>query len=252
MHDAMRRLVPALAALIAGALPLAGCGGGSHTTATSPKGAGTGSAVAHMTKSEALVLARAINLQPTDVAGFKATPPSGHETAKEKALGRELERCAHGAGEAHKLAEAKSDEFKREAGGLPQEVSSSVSVEQSPAYAEQDLKAIRSPLGQRCIVKLVNAALASKNLAGAKAGAASISEGTPPAGGTNGAFGLRLNVPITVQGVTVHAYFDFLGFIHGPEEVTLQSIGVNQPFPAATQEHLFGVLVQHAGAHAVQ
>lgn len=242
----MRRLLPGLAALGAGAL-LAGCGGSSHSSSSTTGTAG--SSPPSLTQAQAVAIARAVNLQPADVAGFKAIPPSGSETAQEKALSRELEKCAHAAGEAHKLAEAKSDEFKRAVRGLPQEVSSSVSIEQSPAYAEQDLKAIRSPRGQSCIVKLVNSALKAKNLGGAKAGAASISEGTPPAAGTNGAFGIRLDVPITVQGVTVQAYFDFLGFVHGSEEVTLQSIGVNQPFPAATQEHLYGELVAHARVH---
>ena len=77
----------------------------------------------------------------------------------------------------------------------------------------------------------------------------SIREGTPPAPGTNGAFALRVTLPISVQGVTVQSYFDFLGFVTGSAEVTLQSVGVNEPFPAATQEHLFGVLVQRARTH---
>ena len=70
-----------------------------------------------------------------------------------------------------------------------------------------------------------------------------------PAAGANGSFGLRLTLPISAPGLTVKAYFDFLGFVRGPEEVTLQSIGVGQPFPAATQEHLFGVLVGRASSH---
>jgi len=236
------RVAPILAALAVGAL-LAGCGGSSHPKTTSTSGAGA------VTKGQALALAQAINLKPADVAGFKAIPSSGHETPQEKALTRDLETCAGGAGEAHKLAEAKSDEFKREAKGLPQEVSSSVSIEQTPAYAEQDLKAIRSRRGQACIVKLVNEALKARHLAGAKVGAVSIREGTPPAPGTNGAFALRVTLPISVQGVTVPSYFDFLGFVTGSAEVTLQSVGVNEPFPAATQEHLFGVLVQRARTH---
>src|SRR5207302_11503587 len=151
MRAAMR-VAPILAALAVGAL-LAGCGGSSHPKTTSTSGAGA------VTKGQALALAQAINLKPADVAGFKAIPSSGHETPQEKALTRDLETCAGGAGEAHKLAEAKSDEFKREAKGLPQEVSSSVSIEQTPAYAERDLKAIRSRRGQACIVKLVKEAL---------------------------------------------------------------------------------------------
>jgi hypothetical protein len=249
MPRAMQMIVPAVAALSAGAL-LAGCGGSSKSTSTSgTTRATTNTTPAPLTKAQATALAQAINLQPADVAGFKAIAQSGHETASEKALGRELEKCAHGAGEAHKLAEVKSDEFKRELKGLPQEVSSSVSIEQSPAYAEQDLKAIKSPLGHRCIVKLVNAAFKGRNLAGAKVGSGSIAEGTPPAAGTNGAFGLRLALPISVQGITVTAYFDFLGFIHGPEEITLQSTGVNEAFPAATQERLFSLLVRRASSH---
>src|SRR4029077_20835025 len=103
--------------------------------------------------------------------------------------------------------------------------------------------------GQRCIAKLVNAALKARNLAGAKVGAVSIAQGTPPTPGTTGAFGLRLTFPLSVQRVSLRAYFDFLGFARGPVEVTLQSVGVGEALPAAIQEHLFGVLVARARAH---
>ena len=249
------RVAPTLAALGAGAL-LAGCGGSSHTTsASSAKSTTTSSATssssAPLTKAQAIALATALNLQPADVAGFRATPASPHESAQEKALTRQLEACAGAVGERFRLAEVRSYEFKRAVNGLPQEVSSTVSVEQAPANAEQDLNAIRSARGQRCVVKFVNAALKGKKLSGARVGAASIKEGTPPAPGANGAFGIQLDLPISVQGVTVHAYFDLLGFIRGPVEVTLQSVGVNEPFPASTQEHLFSVLVQRADSHSV-
>jgi len=247
MRGAMR-LAPTLAALGAGAL-LAGCGSSRAKTNSTPKAAAASGGGAALTKGRALALAQAIDLQPADVRGFRAIPQPGHESVQEKALAHELETCAGAAGEAHKLAEAKSAAFKREVNGMPQEVSSSVSVEQSSAYAQQDLTAIRSARGQRCIVKLVNAALRARNLGGAKVGAVSITQGTPPTAGTTGAFGLRLSLPISVQGVTVHAYFDFLGFASGPVEVTLQSVGVNEALPAAIQEHLFGVLVQRAKAH---
>jgi hypothetical protein len=237
-----------LVALGAGTL-LAGCGGGGHATSTSATTSTSSSSAPQMTAAQALALAQALNLEPADVAGFRATPASAHESAQEKALAGQLEACAGAVGPQYKLAEAKSDEFKRQVNGLPQEVSSTVSVEKLAAYAAQDLKAIRSRRGQQCIVKFVNAALKGKKLAGAHVGAASITEGTPPAAGTDGAFGIRLNVPISVQGLTVQAYFDFLGFTHGPEAVTLQSIGINEAFPAATQEHLFSVLVQRAKSH---
>jgi hypothetical protein len=248
------KVAPTLAALGAGVL-LAGCGGSGHksgtSTTTSTTTSTSSSSSAQLTSAQALALARALNLQPADVAGFRATPSSPHESAAERALARQLEACAGAVGERHRLAEAKSDEFKRAANGLPQEVSSSVSVESAPAYAEQDLRAIRSARGQRCIVKFVDAALKGRKLSGAHVGAASIKEGTPPAAGASGAFGIRIDLPISIQQLTVHAYFDLLGFIRGPVEVTLQSIGVNEPFPAATQEHLFGVLVRRAAAHPV-
>jgi hypothetical protein len=121
----------------------------------------------------------------------------------------------------------------------------------SPAYAEQDLRAIRSKRGQACVAKLVNKAFKGRNLSGASIGTVSVKEGAPPAAGTGGSFGLRLTLPISAQGITLSAYFDFLGFVHGAAEVTLQSIGVTRPFPAATQERLFRTLVQRASAHAV-
>jgi hypothetical protein len=44
---------------------------------------------------------------------------------------------------------------------------------------------------------------------------------------------------------------DILGFVYGPTEVSLLSFGVPEPFPAATEQHLFSLLLQRAKAHGI-
>jgi hypothetical protein len=246
-NAAMRRaqIVPAL---IAVAL-LAGCGssGGGKSSTTSQAAAnssGAGAAKA-LTKSEALALANALMLRASDApAGYKASPPE--KESKEDELGRKLTACAGGAGEAGQLADVKSDEFSREAGVVHLKVQSGVTVERTPALANQDLAAIRSERGKRCLSKFLDQYLRGKNYNGATIGPASVSEGTPPAPGTSGGFALRVVFQISYQGIKIPTYIDFLGFVSGPAEVTLFSLGVPEAFPAAIQQHLFGLLVQRS------
>jgi len=204
-----------------------------------------------MTKAQALALARALNLRRADVpSAYSASAPQS-SSAGEKAISRRLSACAGGAREADRLAEASSDTFKRQANGLPQEVSSNVSVERSPASVQQDLTAIRSSRGVACLSRFVNSMLAGKKVPGATIGKASIAQGTPPQAHTDGSVGLRVTVPFNVHGITLRLYIDLLGFAHGPEEVTLSSLGIGEPVAAATQQRLFTLLVHRASARAV-
>jgi hypothetical protein len=237
----MRRIY--LGGTCAALVLLAGCGSSSSKSASTSTGA---TSAATMTRSQAEAIANTLLLQPADVPGF--TGSAREQTAEDKQAGRELTACAGGAGEAHQLAEANSKEFKREVKGLPQAVSSAVSVLETPAYAEQDLRAIHSDRGHKCVIQFVEKAFARSLPSGSKVGAPSLSEGEQAAPGANGSFLVHLTIPLTVQGTTVNVYFDFVGFIRGHAEVRVNAYSLGEPFPKATGEHLFNVLLQRASS----
>jgi hypothetical protein len=89
----------------------------------------------------------------------------------------------------------------------------------------------------------------SMNGWGSRSGHVSDSSGSPPTPGTTGSFGLRISTPITLHHVSVPFYMDFLGFVYGPAEVTLASFSLPEPFPAATEERLFSLLLARAKMH---
>jgi hypothetical protein len=252
---------------IAGLLVACGSGGrkaatGGHTTAGEHAG-GRGSpagAATPMTRSQAIVFARAVNLTAADVPGFNAKAKHEHKsrTASEKSLERELQRCTGVGGElsAHSgLAEVSSKDFELEHNALQLSVSSEVSVARTAAIAAGELAAIRSGRVQRCLSHYLDLLLKyqllkeQKSHALASSISVSVVGGTPPAPGATGSFGWQVSATIAAHGVKLPIYYvDILGFVYGSAEVTLTSSGALKPFPAAIQEHLYWLLLNRAKA----
>jgi hypothetical protein len=201
-----------------------------------------------LTKAQAKAFARAVNLRAGDVPGFKVSSEAHeHETAGEKRLEREMLHCVGGAGFTDGLAEESSKGFKRETSAFAQSVSSGVTVMQTPALAAKELVAIRSEHVQACLSHYLDLLFKDlKHPRGATTSPVSISQATPPAPGTTGSFGWRITAAITERGVTIPFYMEILGFVDGPAEVTLLTSGVPEPFPTATEQRLFSLLVERA------
>jgi hypothetical protein len=244
-------------------VPLGACGTGGHSTAaatgrteattataTTPHGTrASGAPASPLTKSQAIAFARAVNLTAADVPGFTAAKRE-HDTSAEKQRERELVRCAGGLTANEKLLEISSAKFKR-GHEIPEvDVSSEVSVARTPALAEKELAAIRGPHARTCVSSYLDRLFKGKAFRGATVSPVSISSGTPPAPGATGSFAWRIEVRFTVRGIQIPLYFDILGFVYGPAQVSLFSSGLATPLPAATQEHLFSLLLQRAKAHS--
>jgi hypothetical protein len=203
-----------------------------------------------LTKAQAKAIAHAVKLRSGDVAGFKVSSEAHeHETAAEKRLEREMLHCVDGAGLNSGLAEESSKDFERETSAFAQSVSSSVTIMQTPALATKELVAIRSERVQTCLSHFFDLLFKDlKHPRGATTSPVSISQATPPAPGTTGSFGWRITAAITERGVRIPFYIEILGFVYGPAEVTLITSGVPEPFPAATEQRLFSLLVGRAKA----
>jgi hypothetical protein len=256
------RLLSGTVLLLGVAVLLGACGAGSHLTAATTGRAATTTptATAHtretsgglakpLTKNQAMTFARAVNMIAADVPGFTATKREHeHETAADRRFEHEMVRCAGTLSSNEKLVEVSSTKFKR-GHVIPEfSVSSEVSVARTPALAARELAAIRSKRARTCVSRYLDRLFKGRNFQGATIGPVSIVSGTPPAPGATGSFGWRIAVKFSVHGIQIPLYFDILGLVYGSAQVSLFSTGLAAPFPAATQQRLFSLLLERAKA----
>jgi hypothetical protein len=263
---ALMRPTAAIPVLVVSAALLAGCGGGGHPAVKTTRS--TSSSATKMTRggaqttpgapgsagesAQARAFASAVNLKASDVLGFHVSTEHQHRGAAEKRLEPELLRCVGGAGANRPVeasAEASSQDFELGVSILTESVSSQVTVARTPALAAKELDAIRGGHLQGCLSRYFNQLLKSQNLHGASIGPVVTKQGSPPAPGAGGSFGLRFTETLTLRGLRIPFYIDILGFVKGPAEVSLFTFGVPRPFPAALEERLFLLLLARAKAH---
>jgi hypothetical protein len=263
----MRRTAILLGLVLAGAL-LSACGKGAYTgaasTASVPAIGVTGTDGAHShgrrgsspTQAQALAFVHLVNLTAADVPGFTPSHKPEHESAAERRLQQQLRSCGGAVGTGalqHSrgmLAEASSPDFELKRGVLALSVSSEVSVAHTSAQAKAALATIRSPRVRGCFAHYLSELLKSQQHApGETVLGVSIASGTPPAPGTTGGFGWRVTARLTIRGIPISLYFDILGFVDGPSQVTLTSSGTVRPFPAKAQEELYSELLTRARTH---
>jgi hypothetical protein len=245
----MRRAI--LPLILAFGCLLSSCGSSSQTTSSAHVARPTSKAPSGQAPStqRALAFARAVNLTPADVPGFTPGETRQHDSPREKALERQMLRCAGAAGPAKAIAEQGSKDFELKHAILDFSVSSEVSVQASTTRASKGLSAIRGARARGCFSRYLQQSFAGQRIKGATLGPVSIQSGTPPAPGTSGSFGWRVTATFIVHNVKVPVYLDFLGFTVGPSEVTLLSTGLIRPFPAEVQQQLFTTLLSRAKAH---
>jgi hypothetical protein len=261
----MRRTAILLALVLSCAL-LAACGKGAYTGAASNPstagaapvhGANTAPHGRSPTHAQALAFARTVNLTAADVPGFTPSHKPSSESAAERRLQQQLRSCGGAVGaralqrSRGTLAEASSPHFELKRGILALSVSSEVSVAHTSAQAAATLAAIRSPRLRACFSRYLSSLLKSQRYPGATVLGVSIASGKPPAPGTTGGFGWRVTATLAVRGIHISFYFDILGFVDGPSQVTLTSSGTVRPFPARAQEQLYSELLARARAHSL-
>lgn len=254
-------LATALALLAFGGL-LSSCGKGEQSAsvrtvtvqaagqpAKAPSGSSAGGRAA---RAQALAFARAVNLRSGDAPGYRTAPPEAEQTSSSaKRQYQELQRCVGSGDEARPLVEQTSPTFERKASIAQVSVSSGVTVNSSVALAKKELEAVRRPHTRSCFSKFFKGLFAASASAhkGASVGPVSLESGTPPAAGTSGSFGWRVRTSLNVRTLHVPFDLDILGFFYGRSEIVLTSFGVAVPFPAATEQQLFLLLLSRAKAH---
>jgi hypothetical protein len=249
-----------LLALVSSCAPLSACGKGGYTGATSTTAGaiathGGGHRAGSPTRAQALAFAHAVNLTAADVPGFTPSHKPERETPAERRLQQQLRGCGGAAGAPTlqhaqgTLAEASSPHFELKRGILALSVSSEVTVAHTSADAAATLAAIRSPRLRACFSRYLSSLLKSQHYPGATVVDVSIASGTPPASGTTGGYAWRVTATLSIRTIHISLYFDILGFVEGPSQVTLTSTGTVRPFPAKAQEQLYSELLTRARAH---
>jgi hypothetical protein len=253
-----------LLALVPSCALLSACGKGAYpgaastaSIASAPHRAGEAPHTRAPTHAQAVAFARAVNLTAADVPGFTPAHKPKHESAAERHLQQQLRSCdAAVGGHAPRhtqgtLAEAGSPSFELRRGVLALNVSSEVSVAHTSAEAAATLAAIRSPRLRTCFSRYLSSLLKSQRYPGETVVGVSIVSGTPPAPDTTGGFGWRVTAKLAIRGIHISFYYDVLGFVDGPSQVTLESSGTVRPFPARAQEQLYAQLLARARAHSL-
>jgi hypothetical protein len=260
MAASMRRAA-AISTLAVSAVLLAGCGGSGHTTAkpntasaatkATPATSVPAVPVARAEEAKARAFAVAVNLRAGDLPGFHRSSAHEHASAAEKRLEPELAKCVGAAGGKREATEMSSKTYERGESIITQSVSSQVTVAHTTALAARELAAIRGGHLRSCLAHYLSQLLASTNLHGAKVGPVSTKQGSPPAPGTDGSFGLRFIETVTLHGLHIPFYVDILGFVKGRAEVSLFTFAVLRELPAALEEQLFSLLLERAKTHSV-
>ncbi|MGO9321544.1 MAG: hypothetical protein ACLQBY_12175 [Solirubrobacteraceae bacterium] len=258
--------MPAISVLLASGGLLAGCGSGGHAASTAARttrpstartapaggaGASRTTGAGPLARARAKAFARAVNLRAADLPGFRASSEREQHAAGEKRLERELVGCVGSAGASRGLVESGSGTFERHASIVSQSVSSEVTVAQTPAQAAKELAAFHSGRLTRCLSHYFTGLLGSQKYHGAIVSPVSTKQGSPPAPGATGSFGLRFRATVTLHAIAIPLYVDILGFVDGSAEVSLFATGIPAPFPAAIEEHVFTLLLKRAKTHKI-
>jgi hypothetical protein len=265
------RRLTAIATLIATAVVLAGCGGGGDranvttgavsTGAHAPSGSGSRPSKSRpLTRAQAIAFAHAVNLTSADLPGFTASSQREHTTPAGKRLEHEVLRCTGSSPSGgDQLVEVGSERFKLGHSPINFAVSSEVSVARGSSRTSRELTRVGGNRARACLSHYLNLLfreellkeLGHRAIARAISTSISISHGTPPSPGARGGFGWRIVATVTIHNVRLPFYFDILGFVYGPAEVSLESSGSLRPFPAKAQEHLYLLLLKRAETHGV-
>jgi hypothetical protein len=175
-----------------------------------------------------------------------ATKPEG--VSHEGGSDGEFSKCTGHPNSENQVADIHSPHFRAQASGETVTVQSSVSVFSSPAAAARDFAIVQTARGQACVTRLLKRSLSKLNSSRLRTGRATFTWATDHIPGTQGSFAIRVILPLhlTERRIIVPVYVDILAFASGPTEITLETLGLPQPVPTATETRLLTVLLRRA------
>jgi hypothetical protein len=191
-------------------------------------------AATSMTKTDAVAIARAINLTPGDMPGFSASPPTPN--TGDGRFGARFDRCAGTVPTSKATADVSSEGFERATQAGYDAVSSEVSVMPASALARKDLKAVGTKRARKCMAAAFSGQKASGGVKIVSAKVTSL-----PAPAANGV-AIRIKMRVSAQGVTVPMYTDILILRRGPVEAAIGWTSGPLPPVRAEEKRLVGIV----------
>jgi hypothetical protein len=246
----MKRQLPPAAtwcALVVAGSTLAGCGGGSGTSA-----AGASQTSAPITKAKAVAYADAVNLGAGDVPGMSIEAPKGEDPAPARPA-FEFARCFGGVSPAGRIVKIHSPVFSAGRAAHAQLVEASVEVWPTPGLAARNTATFLSPRGRACFLRFREASNRQLNQRGAgwlQRGRPTVATVPNPLPGVSQSFLRTIAQPLLRGGrIRLYLYHDVFTFISGPAEIELDATGFSHPVPSATEKRLLLLLLSRAKAN---
>jgi hypothetical protein len=228
---------------------LAGCGSGDTAAVLAPSAAGGA-----ITKAQAVVYARAVNLRATDLPRMNASSPE-HEGKAPTRLELALAHCDGEQNPTHRVLNRVSPTFtsptEDEGESEHEEIHSSVEVLPTPAIAARHNEAQISPHGLECIRHFIPAAFAKSDTRRLRYGPVTLQHLPNPLPDVPGSFAVRiatsvLGIPSQIAATPPHVYIDILGFLAGASEINLTATGFPEPVAEEAEQHLITTLYNRA------
>lgn len=197
-------------------------------------------------------LARSINLHLSDLPGYAILPAQQQTIHAGPGAAAALSgQCANLDGAPHPgLVDVSSPMFQLGSGLAVESVGSDVAIEPSRRLAAADLGRVTNARDAlRCVSTSMSGASVAQNGITVTFAHARVTRLSLAALGADGRFGIRVAVPILVNGISVRMVMDIEGYVVGRDELTLATYAVDHPFPAVQEQQLAALMIGRARAN---
>jgi len=198
-------------------------------------------------------IAQAINLHASDLPGFSVAPPDHAGTGDQ--IDSRMQNCVgRGTGEHPGAVGMSSPQFTSGSGLQAEQVGSDATIERSTGVVASDLALARSLLQSGQMQSCLSQAFDSVTIPTSSGLPVTISRVTAaalsePVSGSDRSFGLRATIWMSALGRSVPVVLDIIGYAVGRDELTLDTLGIGQPFAPSIEHQLSALLVARAVAH---
>jgi hypothetical protein len=201
-----------------------------------------------LSRAHAHAAAVAINLRSRDLPSLAAQ--SNPITASQRRFSAQLTSCLRGVPDSRAYALAQSPTFTG-SGSSALTVSSTSEILPSAALVAKDLAAVKGAKGIPCLQEQLSAQLKGSL---AKGDTLTV-HGAPLSAvvsGSDGAFALRFDVVVGIKqghsSVSLHLYYDAIGFAYGQAEVGFDVLSTSAKPSATLERRLGATLIARARA----
>jgi hypothetical protein len=257
--NARLRLAATCLVLATASAAVSGCGGSGPSVAHSA----TVSPSPPITKAKATAYARAVNLRAGDLPLASVFEPEGEGREHRYSRLAACERGADDVSPAHPIINRRSATLGWSLPGEFERFYSAVEVLPTAALTDRHNAANRSRRTLVCASRYLRSLFARGSAGRLEFGPVIVTRLPDPLPGVDGSFGYRIVTTVTAGGMAaremvdyttqqvkpIRLYFDLFGFIAGPAEINLTTMGTRQSVSKKVEDQLLVLLYGRAKAH---